>query len=80
LLNGLSISQTGGLGNIPTTWSVAGTADFNADGKGDLLWLDKRGHNVRRYPPGPHWVSEFVTRHFCNKIGTNETRDNGMDD
>jgi hypothetical protein len=44
LLNGLQISQSGGLGQIPTTWSVVGTADFNADGKGDLLWLDNTGN------------------------------------
>ena len=31
------ISQAGGLGNVPTTWTIAGTADLNGDGKGDLL-------------------------------------------
>jgi hypothetical protein len=37
-MNGLQISQTAGLGNVGTTWSVAGTADFNGDGKSDILW------------------------------------------
>jgi hypothetical protein len=32
-----------GVGNIPTNWSVAGVADFNGDGIGDLLWRDSSG-------------------------------------
>jgi FG-GAP repeat len=32
------------LGNIPTAWSVVGTADFNGDGKGDILWRDTAGN------------------------------------
>jgi FG-GAP repeat len=25
-------------------WSVAGTGDFNGDGKGDILWKDNAGN------------------------------------
>ncbi len=32
------------LGNVPTTWSVAETGDFNGDGKSDILWLDTSGN------------------------------------
>jgi hypothetical protein len=32
------------VGNIPTTWSVAGTGDFNGDGMGDILWQDASGN------------------------------------
>ena len=37
-------SQTSVIGNEPTTWSVAGTGDFDADGKGDILWRDTSGN------------------------------------
>jgi hypothetical protein len=30
--------SAGGLGNIPTTWSIALTGDFNGDGMNNLLW------------------------------------------
>jgi len=26
----------------PTVWQVAGTGDFNGDGQGDILWIDRR--------------------------------------
>jgi hypothetical protein len=26
------------LGNISTDWQIAGVADFNGDGTGDILW------------------------------------------
>jgi hypothetical protein len=25
---------------VPANWSIVGTADFNGDGKSDLLWRD----------------------------------------
>jgi hypothetical protein len=40
LMNGLQVSQTGGLGNVPTNWMIAETGDFDGDGKTDLLWRD----------------------------------------
>src|SRR5260370_37302735 len=36
--------STSDLGNVPTTWSVAGTGDFNGDSKGDILWRDTSGN------------------------------------
>jgi hypothetical protein len=38
LMNGATVSSSGGLGAVPTTWSVVGQRDFNNDGKGDFLW------------------------------------------
>ena len=32
------------LGNVPTTWSVVGTGDFNGDSYGDILWRDTSGN------------------------------------
>jgi hypothetical protein len=42
-MNGLTIASTAGLGNVPISWTVKGTADMNGDGKGDLLWQDTAG-------------------------------------
>jgi FG-GAP-like repeat len=38
------ISQTGGLGSVPTNWQIVGERDFNGDGKADLLWRDTSGN------------------------------------
>jgi len=40
LLNGATVSQSGGLGTVPSNWQIVGQRDFNADGKHDLLWRD----------------------------------------
>jgi len=42
-MNGLTMSSSAGLGNVPITWTVKGTGDMNGDGKGDLLWQDGAG-------------------------------------
>jgi hypothetical protein len=38
LMKGTQILQNGGLGNVPTNWTVVETGDFNFDGKSDILW------------------------------------------
>src|SRR5437763_969275 len=43
LLNGFQVQQSGGIGVVPTSWSIAGTADFNGDGRGDILWRNIDG-------------------------------------
>jgi hypothetical protein len=32
--------NTAGVGNVPTTWSIVGSGDFNGDGKSDVLLFD----------------------------------------
>lgn len=31
-------------GNVPLTWSIAETGDYNGDGKSDILWVDNTGN------------------------------------
>jgi hypothetical protein len=44
LMNGATVATAGALGNVPTTWSVAQTGDYNGDGMRDLLWRDSAGN------------------------------------
>jgi VCBS repeat protein len=41
---GGGISGVASLGPVPTTLSVVGTGEFNANGKGDILWQDTSGN------------------------------------
>ncbi len=45
LMNGTTLtnSSTATFGNMPLTWSVAGTGDFNGDRMSDILWRDTSG-------------------------------------
>jgi hypothetical protein len=36
--------MVGSLRNIPTTWSIVQTGDYNADRMSDLLWRDNLGN------------------------------------
>jgi hypothetical protein len=38
------IGSVTSFGTVPTTWSVAGTGEFNANGQGDILWEDPSGN------------------------------------
>jgi FG-GAP-like repeat/FG-GAP repeat len=44
LMNGAVVSSTGGVGGVPSIWSIVGQRDFNGDGKADPLWLDTSGN------------------------------------
>jgi hypothetical protein len=43
LLNGSQIISSGGLGTIPTTYSIVGQRDFDGSGNADILWRDSNG-------------------------------------
>jgi hypothetical protein len=43
---GTQVFTSAPVGNVSTTWSVVGVADFNGDGLGDLLWRDLGGNTA----------------------------------
>ena len=44
-MNGTTVlnANTATFGNMPASWSAAGTGDFNGDGNSDILWRDGSG-------------------------------------
>src|SRR5207248_3187788 len=38
--NGTSVIGGGSPGSVPSPWTIAGTGDFNGDGRTDLLWYN----------------------------------------
>ena len=44
LMQGASVTQSGGLGGVPGSWSIVGQRDFNGDFKTDMLWRDTSGN------------------------------------
>jgi hypothetical protein len=44
LMNGATMSSSGGVGAVPNILSIVGQRDFNGDGTADLLWRDTSGN------------------------------------
>lgn len=40
---GFAVNDTNALAEVPTSWKVAGTGDFNGDGLSDILWRNDDG-------------------------------------
>jgi hypothetical protein len=45
-MNGTTVSNpnTAGVGNVVTSFHIAGSGDFNGDGYSDVLWRDTSGN------------------------------------
>jgi hypothetical protein len=65
-MNGAAVSQAGGLGTIPTAFSIVQTGDYNGDGKSDLLWQDTNGDTSI-------WFMNGVTVSSGGAVGTIST-------
>jgi hypothetical protein len=46
LMNAATVSSSGSIGTVPSSWSIVGQRDFNGDGKYDLLWRDSAGNTA----------------------------------
>jgi hypothetical protein len=57
LMSGAAAASSGGLGTVPTTWSIVGQRDFDGDGKADLLWRDISGNTAIWFMNGTQVVS-----------------------
>ena len=56
-MNGASVLSLGGLGNVPSGWSIVQTGDYNGDGMSDLLWRDTSGNTAIWFMNGTTVVS-----------------------
>ena len=43
-MNGTTVSHVGIVWNLPVAWLPAGVADFDGDGRDDILWRDSSGN------------------------------------
>jgi hypothetical protein len=68
-MNGTSIISATTLGNLPTSWNIAETGDFNGDGRSDILWVYNSGDVGIWFMNGTNVSS--VT--FYGSVGTNWT-------
>ena len=72
------------VGTIPTNWSVAGVADFNGDGLGDILWRDTRGDYAIWLMNGAAVMSSAglgnVSPTTWSVVGTGDFNGDGMAD
>jgi hypothetical protein len=43
-MNGAAVATAGALGNIPATFSIVQTGDYNGGGMSDIMWQDNLGN------------------------------------
>ena len=75
LMNGATMSSSGGVGGVPATWSIVGQRDFNGDGKADLLWRDTSGNTAMWFMNGtPGRVARGRRQHSRELVGRRHRR------
>ncbi len=63
-MDGTTVSQRGPCFPIPgPTWHVKAAADFNGDGKADILWQNDNGTPAIWLMDGPNMIERH---HFAN--------------
>lgn len=45
-MNGITVDSVASFGQVPTSWQIAGTGDYDGDGKFDILWRDTSGNTA----------------------------------
>ncbi len=69
LMNGATVASSGGIGAVPTVWTIVGQRDFDGDGNHDLLWRDTSGNTAIWFLNG----SQIVSSAGLGNIPTNWT-------
>jgi hypothetical protein len=65
--------NTGGLGTIPSAWSIVGQRDFDSDGKHDLLWRDTSGNLALWLMNGTSVINDVFSPKGIGNVATNWT-------
>jgi hypothetical protein len=66
---GITIASAMVLGNVPTTWTIVQTGDYNGDGFSDILWMDNLGNIGAWFMKGTSIASTII----YGNIGTSWT-------
>jgi hypothetical protein len=83
LMNGAQVSSSGGIGTVPTTWSIVSQRDFNADGYVDLLWRDTVGDTAIWFMKGTQILSSQSVGNIATSwavVGTGDFNGDGRGD
>jgi hypothetical protein len=83
LMNGAQVSSSGGIGTVPTAWSIVGQRDFNGDGYVDLLWRDTSGDTSIWFMKGTQVLSSQSVGNIPTNwkvVGTGDFNGDGRGD
>jgi hypothetical protein len=64
------------IGNVPLTWNIVGTGDYNGDGRSDLLWRDNLGKNAMWFMNG----IQVSSTGSAGNVGTGDFNGDGKSD